>query len=374
MKKTAVIMAGGSGERFWPVSRKRNPKQLLNLSGDRKMIQVAVDRVGGLIPPEDVFVVTGAHLLEPIRNALPELPPENVIAEPAKRNTAPCLALGAAFVAEKYSDEFAPNEIVMSVLTADHVVEPEDKFLETIDSAMKYVAENESICVVGIPPTRPETGYGYIEIDSPFDKDAGALIKPVRQFREKPDKATANKFLEAGTFLWNGGMFFWRLDYFVEQMRKHLPEVGSKIEAIRERYRGKTGTALYGALSSIEELFAGFPNTSIDFGLMEKADSISVVKALFKWDDIGSWDSLDRARSKDADGNISVGEAVFFDAKDSIIFSDSASGEKIVAAFGVENLAIVSSDDAVLVCPKDRVQEVKKIVEKLKKSGKEKYL
>ncbi len=368
MKRTAVIMAGGSGERFWPMSRKRKPKQLLPLATEKTMIEESIERISPLISAEDVFIITSEILLEPLRKALPVLPHENIVAEPYKRNTAPCLALAAAFIAEKYSKSFSPSEISIAVLTADQSITPMEKFTETVDGALSFVEKNKAICTIGIQPSRPETGYGYIEVDR---KDSGLSnnpdIIPVVRFREKPDLETAQHFLESNNFLWNSGMFFWRLDVFIESMIKYLPEVGSKIDILRNCYQNETGKAFFGPHIKAAPVFEAFPDISIDYGLMEKADNVYVARALFSWDDIGSWDSLDRVRQSDNDGNIIHGNNSVFDTKNSVIINSSTKDHIIFAGFGLENMVVVVTDDAVLVCPKDRVQEVKKCVELIKK-------
>ncbi len=374
MKRTAIIMAGGSGERFWPVSRKIKPKQLLNLTSEKTMLEESIERISPVIPPEDIYIITGRALLEPIRRTIPSLPPENVVAEPYKRNTAPCLALGAAFITSKYAPGCSPSEISIAVLTADQMIEPREGFTKTIEATLSYVEQHDVLAAIGIPPSRPETGYGYVEIEEPFDYSSGEPeIKPVLSFREKPALKKAEEYVESGKFLWNSGMFFWRADVFTENMKKHLPEVGNEIEKISRMYEKHTNKALPDAFERTAPVFEKFPNESIDFGLMEKASRVVVSKALFSWDDIGSWDSLERVRKKNELGNITEGTAALVDCRDSIIVNNT--GKKIaVAGLGLENMVIVATEDAFLVCPKDRVQEVKKCVSKLREQGGEKWL
>ena len=374
MKRTAIIMAGGSGERFWPLSRRKKPKQLLKLaSEDKMMIEESIERISPLIDPADIFIITGEHLLDPIRRSLKILPPENVVAEPAKRNTAPCLGLGAAFIAERYSETHSKDDISIAVLTADQNISPKEGFVKTVEAAMNYVEENPVLATIGIPPSRPETGYGYIEVVEQFDQDSDVVqIKPVLKFREKPEMEKAKEFIKSGKFLWNSGMFFWRLDTFEDAMVSALPEVGNNISEIQKRYARKTHLELPESLNTVSEIFENFPNISIDYGLMERAKDVVVVKALFDWDDIGSWDSLERVRDKDDAGNIKSGEIAVFDIKDSIIINESEGG--VIAAFGLEDVVIVKTDDAVLVCPKGRVQEVKKAVEMIRKDKGGKWL
>jgi len=367
MKRTAIIMAGGSGERFWPLSRMKKPKQLLPLESEKMMIEESIERISPLIPPEDIFIITGSLLLKPIRDALPQLPPENVVAEPYKRNTAPCLALGASYIEARYAGKYNKNEISIAVLTADQSIRPIDGFRNTIEAALEYVEANDAIATIGIVPDRPETGYGYIELDGSFDVNSRmAEIIPVIKFHEKPDIEKAKEYLLSGRFLWNSGMFFWRLDTFEQQMVKHIPEVGGCIKDMTKLSIGKTSISYDNVFSQVEDVFEKFPNISIDFGLMEKADNVVVAKALFQWDDIGSWDSLDRIMKKNESGNIIQGIASLHDVRNSTIVNKSSNEGIIVAGIGLENFVIVVTDDAVLVCPKDRVQEVKKCVEQIR--------
>jgi len=375
MKRVVVIMAGGSGERFWPLSRKIRPKQLLNLSSNKTMLEESINRISELIDVHDIYIITSEHLLEPIRNAITKLPPENVIAEPHKRNTAPCLALSASFFVAKYQNEMPLNQISIAVLTADQLIKPNFQFLKTIDAALSFVEKNEAICTIGIPPSRPETGYGYVEIKEKFDyNNENVEIKKAVKFHEKPDLETAKKYIEYGNYLWNSGMFFWRLDYFISEMQRCLPEVGNKIDLMAEKYQNKTKIALPEALGLISDIYNEFPNISIDYGLMEKARNVYVAKALFNWDDIGSWDSLYRTKIVDDCNNIIEGKTIKIDVTNSILMNYNSNGKVILTALGLNNLVVVVTDDAVLVCDKDRVQEVKKIVEEVKKCGCEKWI
>jgi mannose-1-phosphate guanylyltransferase len=219
-------------------------------------------------------------------------------------------------------------------------------------------------------PSRPETGYGYIEVDKPFDYEKDKVqIKKVKQFREKPDRETAEQFLKAGNYLWNSGMFFWRLDAFIDEMKKALPEVGGKIDEMSSCYTKWTGKPLPEPLKTVAPIFESFPDISIDYGLMERSDNVVVAKALFEWDDIGSWDSLERVRKPDNDGNIIVGDAALIDVSNSVIVNNSTSKKMITTGVKLDNIVIVVTDDAVMVCPKDEVQNVKQVVAKVKEIG-----
>ena len=375
MKRTAIIMAGGSGERFWPLSRKTKPKQLLNLETDKTMLEQSIERISPLIAPQDIFIITSEVLLEPIREALPMLPRENVFAEPYKRNTAPCLALAAAFIKAKYSNEYKPEEISIAVLTADQSIRPVDGFIATVDSALNYVESQNALGTIGIPPSRPETGYGYIEVSENFDSSSKSPeIKPVLKFHEKPELEKAKRYAESGAFLWNSGMFFWRLDTFCDNLIKCLPEVGNQIETMTESLISQTGVVHSTALKAVDGIYAAFPDISIDYGLMEKAQSVVVARALFDWDDIGSWDSLDRIKQADENGNIVQGQSALHNVKNTTIVNQSSNSNIIVSAIGLEDFVIVVTDDAVLVTPKSRVLDVKKCVELIRSNNGDKWL
>lgn len=365
MKRTALIMAGGSGERFWPLSRTKKPKQLLNLLSEKTMLEESIERVEGLINYEDIFIITSEVLLEPIRKSLPKLPKANVIAEPYKRNTAPCLALGAAFILAKYQNEYKADEISVSVLTADQEISPVNGFKHTVSEILNHVEANEAICTIGITPTRPETGYGYVEVEDKFQHADKCEIKKVKDFREKPNRETAEKYAKSGLHFWNSGMFFFRLDTFVNAMIKELPEVGTKINDMKEAYSGNTETDFAGAFSQIAPIFEGFPNISIDYGLMEKYSNICTASALFNWDDVGAWDAIERVKAKDNCGNIIEGREALIDCKNTVVVNKS-SKEITLGAIGLEDFVVVITDDAVLISPKDRVQDVKLCVGKLR--------
>jgi mannose-1-phosphate guanylyltransferase len=370
MKKVAVIMAGGSGERFWPMSRVKKPKQVLNLaSPNQSMIQESIDRINKFIKPEDIFIITSEILLESLRENLPDLPPQNIIAEPAKRNTSACLALAAGFIEAKYSGMF--NDVVIGVLTADHTINPKESFVNTIETAMNFAYNNHCIVTIGIKPSRIETGYGYIEYD--FDNVKENKIFKAKQFHEKPSFSKAEEYFEKGNFLWNSGMFFWKLDFFKHSLNKHLPEIGSMIDIMRDSYIARTDEVFLASNSAIKELFSSFPDISIDYGLMEKSDEVYVIESDFSWDDLGSWDSLDRVRTADLHGNIIEGEATIIESKDCIIINGS-SRKFIVSGVNLDNMVIVVTDDAVMVSPKNKVQDVKKIVNFLKAENKIHYL
>jgi mannose-1-phosphate guanylyltransferase len=355
MNTYVVIMAGGSGERFWPLSRQRRPKQLLPLtSSGQTMLAEAIDRIAPIVPLERVLVITSNVLRQPIIDAMPSLPPENVIAEPAKRNTAPCLALACSIIRSR-GDEDA----VMAVLTADHFIGDVEAFRNDVRRAVDTATAANALVTLGIPPTRPETGYGYIEVGEEAVATMGA--RRVRSFREKPDAQTVLEYMWSGRYLWNSGMFFWRISSLTSAMLTHLPDVGGRIETMRA------------ALSTLDvnalaDLFGSMPDISIDYGVMERADNVAVVPATFPWDDVGSWDALDRMRAHDERKNVINGDVVALDTSNAIIVN-ATERDHVLTTLGMDHVVVVVTDDATMVCSKDRAQDVKKIVAALRARG-----
>jgi mannose-1-phosphate guanylyltransferase len=365
-RRICVIMAGGSGERFWPLSRRLFPKQLLRLTHpDRNLLEETVQRIAPLIPPRDVFIATTRDLLDVIRRSgAGGVSEENVLAEPCKRNTSGCLAWVAAQILARFGGQ--AGDLSMAVLSADHLIPDAARFRETVDAALSLAEKNEALGVLGIAPTRPETGYGYIEIPegaAPIEETAsGVQTFPVARFREKPDASTAAEFLATGRYLWNSGMFFWTLSAFLRELEPASPAI---VKAIR---------AMAAALDSGDEagatrVFETLENLSIDYALMEKARRVQVTRAAFAWDDIGAWDSLDRTRAHDAAGNVCIGGPVMVASRGCIVYNEPGAERMAVAAVGVENLAIIVAEDGVLVAPKDRAQDVREAVAILKARG-----
>lgn len=375
MKRTAVIMAGGSGERFWPLSRRKQPKQLLCLTSDDKtMIEETLERIASLVSYSDMFIITSEALLAPMREMLPNIPPENIVAEPLKRNTAPCIALAAAFIAERYVAEgLHPRDISMAVLAADHYISSKELFCTTAEAAFTCAETTGQLVTLGITPSRPETGYGYVETT---EAEAAPLVaEKVVSFREKPSREKAEEFVASGNFLWNSGMFFWRLDVVVEGLCQHLPDVGSAIDTLRAALHNRTRNTPSGTPQGTREIFAPMPDISIDYGLMERAENVAVVRALFPWDDVGSWDAMPRVFPSDGQGNVTVGDTVVLDSTNCVVVNRCSSNPVAVAVVGMDNVVVVATPDGVLVCPVDRVQEVKKVVQTLqKKEGGEQFL
>ncbi|MFP4381192.1 MAG: mannose-1-phosphate guanylyltransferase [Candidatus Sumerlaeia bacterium] len=361
-QKICVIMAGGSGERFWPLSRQLRPKQLLKLTrADMNLLEETVERIAPLIPPERTYIATSEHLQDPIRKGGAGVPDENVLAEPAKRNTAGCLSWVAAHLVGMYGK--GAEDIVMAVLTADHLIPDEENFRSTVAAAVDVAAKQDTIGVIGIKPTRAETGYGYIETPegaSPIaESEEGIATWPVKQFLEKPDQDRANEFVQSDRFMWNSGMFFWKVGAFLHEMGKASP---AHAEATREM-----GQALArGDRPEAARIFESLDDISIDYALMEKATHVVVTRAVFEWDDIGAWDAMDRTRPSDGEGNVIEGDPVLIDSKNCIVYNEPGAEKMAVAVVGLDNIAVIVSEDGILVMPKDRAQDVKKAVQKLK--------
>jgi mannose-1-phosphate guanylyltransferase len=361
IQRFAVIMAGGSGERFWPASRQARPKQLLRLTDERRsMLEEAIDRIAPLIAPENVIVATNEILADPIAAAIPRLPRENVIAEPAKRNTAACLALAAAHLAKRVGPD---GEASMAVLTADHRITDEQRFRETVALALDFAEANDALVTIGVVPTRPETGYGYIEVAEAGARGQGRVL-PVGRFLEKPDLETARRFATSGRHLWNSGMFFWRVSSFLSGLDRHMPDLARATAAMRADLASGSGC--------LSEIFSGLADVSIDVGLMERAGNVHVVPATFPWDDVGAWDALARTRVPDLQGNVADPGTVLVDARDCIVYN--AAGEAMaVAVVGVTGLVVATTPDAVLVCDRERAQDVKRAVAALRERGRERF-
>ena len=346
MKITAVIMAGGRGERFWPKSRNNCPKQFLSLTADKEtMIQKTVKRLGKIVEPEDVFVVTNAAYREIVETQLPQIPKENILSEPCARNTAPCIAYAAAVIKKKYDDA------VMLVLPSDHLIGYVNIYHRALRKAIAAAEEGQNLVTIGITPTYPETGYGYIN----FGEEKGDAFE-VERFVEKPDLATAKKYLASGNYLWNSGMFVWKVSSIMANIQKFMPEVYDGASRIGESF----GTDDFEEVLIRE--FEAFPSESIDFGIMEKAENIYTIPGSFGWDDVGSWLAMERINETDDDKNYIEGDVIAVDSKRTTI----CGGKRLIAAVGTRDLIIVDTDDVLLVCSKNSTQDVKKVISKLK--------
>ncbi len=349
MKITAVIMAGGRGERFWPKSRNNRPKQFLSLTKDGEtMIQKTVKRLLPLVDMEDIFIVTNASYISLVKEQLPELPDENILAEPCARNTAPCIAFAAAVIGRKYDDA------VMLVLPSDHLIGYEDIYISTLKKAVAVSLENKNLVTIGITPTYPETGYGYIN----FGKESGNAYE-VERFVEKPDLPTAKEYLASGKYLWNSGMFVWKISSIMANLKEFMPDIYEGALRIGEAF----GTESYTEV--LEKEFTAFTSESIDFGIMEKASDIYTIPGSFGWDDVGSWLAVERINETDDDKNYIEGNVISIGSERATI----CGGKRLIAAVGVEDIIIVDTDDAVLICSKNNTQDVKKVIAQLKEQG-----
>jgi mannose-1-phosphate guanylyltransferase len=355
-KVYAVIMAGGAGTRFWPASRALRPKQLLPLAGgsEETLLAATVRRLAPLVTEDRVVVVTGEHLAEATAKALPNVPRAQILCEPAPRNTAPCIAWATATIARLDPDA------VVAVLPSDHFITDEEEFRRVLARALETAAGGR-VTTVGIVPTRPETGYGYIEVGEAIaGDDQGA--KSVARFVEKPDRARAETFLAGGRHLWNAGMFFFRASDMAKLVERHLPELASGVAKIDDAARaGKESDVL-------RAVFPTLPSVSIDTGVMEKAEGLAVVPGSFGWNDVGSWQSAWELGSPDAQGNALSTGAIAIDAKNNLVRT-LGTGKKVVALVGVNDLVVVETEDAILVIPRDRAQDVRLIVDALKSAG-----
>ncbi|GDY13150.1 mannose-1-phosphate guanylyltransferase [Planctomycetota bacterium] len=349
----AVIMAGGGGTRFWPVSRAAAPKQLVRIVGDATMIQATVARLQPLIPAERVLIITTAALAEETRRQLPMLRPEHIIAEPVGRDTAAAVALAALIV-----ERIAPGA-PMILLPADQVITPADRFQQALAAGVA-VARRGSLVTYGIPPRFAASGYGYIQLGDAQAGEGGCAVAAVRRFVEKPDAVTAAAYLADGGYRWNSGIFTWRSDVVWRELATHCPWLTNALAPLAEHW-GTAGFAI-----RLAEIYAPLKKISIDFALMEKAQNIVAITGDFSWDDVGSWDSLEGHLPADAAQVIARGEVLTVDCRDSLIVNESPA---LVAGIGLDHLIVVATRDAILVLPKGRSQEVKQVVEALKARG-----
>jgi mannose-1-phosphate guanylyltransferase len=347
----AVIMAGGAGTRFWPASRASRPKQFLPISGARTMIAETFARLAGLVPRERVWVVSAASQADLVRTSLPELPPENLLCEPEARNTAPCVALAAHAIALRVP------ESVQVVLPADHVVDPSESFRRTLAAGAEEAAADDVLITFGIRPTFPATGYGYVEAGPALHERTGIPVHSVVRFVEKPDLASARRFVECGRFLWNSGMFAWSTRAIQAALHRHVPAIAMGMERLR---RGEPLAQVYGTL----------PSVAIDTAVMERADNVRMLPIDYRWSDVGSWTALAELHAQDADGNacaLSAGARLLAeDARGCVVYAE---GPELVALLGVRDLVVVRAGDVTLVCPTQRAQDVKRLVERLQTEG-----
>ncbi|MBT8401585.1 MAG: NTP transferase domain-containing protein [Rhodothermia bacterium] len=351
MNLYAVIMAGGIGSRFWPESRRARPKQFLRVLGEDTLIQKTVNRLESLIPPDRCFVVTHADYVDQTREQLPNIPKDNILAEPVGRNTAPCILYAAI---KLYSQD---PEAVMVVLPADHLVQQVDRFHDTLRVAAEKAVEEDTLVTIGITPTHPATGYGYIQFDGTSDHEGNGALKPhrVRTFAEKPDIETAERFLDSGDFLWNSGMFIWRADSIRHAIEKHMPDTAAAFTEL------ESAAGTDDEEAAVHSAYASCPSLSIDYGVMERADNVFVVPGSFGWSDVGDWRAVYDLSPKDEHGNALSGNVIVHDSSRCLVESD----KRLIALVGIHDAVVVETEDAILICHRDSAQQVKNIVEYL---------
>jgi mannose-1-phosphate guanylyltransferase len=357
METAVLVMAGGRGERFWPASTAARPKQLHNFGMKSPLIVQTAGRVKSLVEDSRVLVITSRDLVPAVGELLPELKENQIIGEPEGRNSAPCIGVAAVWM-----EHFFGPDCVMVVLSSDHYIAREDIFSGILRTGVAQAADGHLV-TIGLTPTRPEVGYGYLELGEAVDESAGVYW--VKRFLEKPEPARAERFFASGRHLWNGGMFLWKCSRILEEIRAHVPELSKLLE----QYRQAMGTV--DEKRVLEEIYPEFPGISIDYAVMEKAEDVVTVQADIGWDDLGNWSVLERLHESDEQDNIVVGSFAGVDSRDCIISADSG----LVAAYGVKDLIIVKQGDVVLVMPKKKAPELKNLVSELKENPKwEKYL
>jgi len=356
----AMIMAGGGGTRFWPRSRNRRPKQFLTFAGDRTLLQGTLDRISAQVPSSRTWVITGEPHVDEARNQLPELPGDQIVGEPFGRDTAACIGLGAALIAQ------ADPAATMIVMPADHVIEPVREFERAVHAAEQFADDHQNaLLTFGIPPTFPSTGYGYIHRGEPIGQRQGVTASTVKAFKEKPSADVAEQFLVSGEFLWNSGIFVWKAVTILAELRLQRPKLYAAIERIAEAWPTPNRMDVFRSeYESLEKI-------SIDFAVMEKAEKVLVIQAPYQWDDVGSWLALERGNPQDAEGNTVQGLNVSINTNNCVIVTDPG---KLVATLGVKDLIIIQDGDCTLVTDRKDESNVKLIVDQLKKRGLEKYL
>jgi mannose-1-phosphate guanylyltransferase len=353
-----VIMAGGQGTRFWPRSRRQRPKQLLNIVGETTMLEQTVARLSSLVEAERIVVVAGRAYRDLIRGGLPQLPDENFLFEPIGRNTAACVAWAALWVQQRAPDA------VMAVLPADHLIRNEPEFLRVLTVAAQAAQPFNRLVTLGIQPTHPETGYGYIRVGEDGHQIDGRDVFRVAQFVEKPSRQKAEQFLAEGKYFWNSGMFIWRADSIWHEISRYLPQLTQELEAVG---RAMTADELTTVLDTV---YPRLPSVSIDVGVMERARDVWVVPADIGWSDVGSWRALSEFLTPDAQGNVVIGNQRGIDTSGCFIYTPN----KLVATIGLTDLVVIETDDVVLICPKERDQDVRKLVELLEREGRQDLL
>ena len=353
-------MAGGGGTRFWPLSRKERPKQLLNLSGNGLMINETLERLSKSVEWENMFIVTNTSQEELMKEETKRrFPREHILVEPAARNTSACVGYAAMEIVRKYGDG------IMCVLPSDHFIKDAEEFARVLETAMLTAEQTDALVTIGIEPTFAATGYGYIKSKKGTQTPVGDKnYSIVEEFVEKPNEKTAKEYLKSGKYLWNSGMFVWKASTILSYMERLLPDVYQKLDAIGEAMGTEEEK------ETIERIYPIIPKISIDYGIMERADNVLVIPGDFGWNDIGSLDMLYLMKETDQNGNIRYGETLCENSRNCIVYGT----DKLVATVGLEDMIVVQTEDVVLVCPRERAQEVKNAVDRLAEQGREQYL
>ncbi|MBU0529729.1 NTP transferase domain-containing protein [bacterium] len=349
-----VIMAGGSGTRFWPYSRHTRPKQLLKIVGETSMLQMTVDRLKKINTVQDIFIVTRQDLADTIKEEITGVKPENIIIEPSGKNTAPCIGLSALKISK------LEKNAVMGIFPADHLIVGHNDFAKALTTAKYITLKKNALVTIGLKPTFPSTGYGYIQYDLDSDSDHLDAYK-VKVFAEKPHLSLAEKFIESGDFLWNSGMFIWSVDIFFKNLQKHMPDLFHQLRQIDK---------LIKAGKDFKEVWERIKPVSIDYGLMEKAKGVYLIKAKFEWSDLGSWNTVYDHTHKTDEGNAIKGDGIVLNGKNNFIQSNN----RLTAIVGLDNIVVVNTNDATLVISKEHVEDIKKLVEHIKKQNRKELL
>ena len=355
MKLYAVIMAGGVGSRFWPRSKEKTPKQLIKIFGENTMIQDTVERLKGIVESENIIIITNKIQKQGIQEQLPSVPVENIIEEPFGRNTAACIGLASVIVQSRDKDA------VTLMLPADHIIRETEEFHQTLLKAANYATESKGLVTIGITPSHPETGYGYIQIDEKKVKDH---FFKVLTFAEKPNYATAVRFVKSGDFFWNSGMFIWRTDAIMKEIKEYMPELFDGLQTIKK----DIGTPQFD--ETLSNVYGQLKKISIDYGVMENSKNVFLVKGNFTWNDVGSWEAVYQLCEKDDEGNVKVGKTYTELSNNSYIYSP----DKFTAVIGVDNLIVINSKDSLLICRRENSQDVKKVIDYLKFNKLDDYL
>ncbi len=348
-----LIMAGGVGKRFWPWSRGKNPKQFLKISENKTMLRKTFERLISLMEPDKVFIVTNKMQKKKILLDIPEIPEVNIVVEPFGKDTAPCIGLGSLFTMLK------DPEAVQLVLPADHLIKDEKLFTNIVKKAVNFVERKNCLMTIGIKPTRPETGYGYIQYEIPKKEKKRYQVFKVKTFAEKPNLETAERFLESGDFLWNSGIFIWKVKTILKEIENSLPELYEGLMNINKYIN----TKYYNTI--LRRVYKQIKSISIDYGVMEKAEDVWVIKGDFGWSDIGSWEEFYNLGEKDKDLNVINGKGVLLDSTGNLILSD----KRFIAGIDLKDLVIIDTKDAVLIVPRDKCQKVKELVDYLRKKN-----